>query len=141
MTNQHVITISEEAPLGVQFEARAFAADVLRTRQVPEAQIDITFVDNPTLRDLNKTHLNHDYDTDIITFNLSDETGPLVGDIYISVDKARENAEAYDTTYENEIRFLIVHGILHLLDYEDYTDEDRAQMFAEQNRILALLTT
>ena len=69
---------------------------------------------------INKTHLERDYLTDIITFNLGSLSDPI-GDIYISPDKAMENAAQFKSSVTDEIKLLLVHGLLHILEYRDYT--------------------
>ena len=97
---------------------------------------EFTFLTPEDIQAINKQYLNHDYPTDIISFNLSDEDEPIHGDIYICPRIAKKNALAYKSTFENEIKLLIVHGILHLLGYEDYTDAQKAKMDLEQTRII-----
>ena len=89
------------------------------------------------MRKINQQYLNRDYDTDIISFNLGSAEAPE-GDIYISCEQARENVEDLDHGYEDEIKHLIIHGILHLLGYQDYTKEDKKNMLKEQQRLFDL---
>lgn len=133
------IDISFQEPVILGFNPKQFAKKVAKLKSIKTAQIDITFVDSKTIHNINKKHLNHDYVTDIITFNLGDTTSPI-GDIYICVQQAKENAETFKTTLDNEIKLLITHGILHLLGFRDYTDSEKANMDAEQNRLLEQIT-
>lgn len=132
------IDISFQEPITLGFKPEPFAKKVAKLKAIKTAQIDITFVDSATIHTINKKHLNHDYVTDIITFNLGDTTSPI-GDIYICVAQAQENANEFNTTLDNEIKLLITHGILHLLGYRDYTDTEKEQMDAEQTRLLAII--
>jgi len=77
---------------------------------------------------LNKEYLRHFTLTDIITFDLSEKERELSGDIYISVDRARENAREFKVTLNNEISRLMIHGILHLMGYKDKSREERELM-------------
>ena len=88
--------------------------------------------DNEILR-VNRDYLGHDYYTDIITFeyNKNDEVS---GDIFISLDRIRENSESYHVTFEEELQRVMVHGILHLLGYDDMTDKDQEKMRELENQ-------
>lgn len=120
----------------IPFSVEAVARAVLALKQIETAQLEFNFVDNPTLHRMNREFLNHDYETDIITFDMSDEDGTLAGDIYISVDQARLNAAEYGNSPEQELKLLIIHGILHLLGYDDISEQDRAEMQREQDHLL-----
>ena len=87
--------------------------------------------------DVNQKYLQHDYFTDIITFDYC-EGDKLSGDLFISVDTVRENAIEYGTEFQNELNRVIVHGLLHLIGYDDHCDEDIAQMRAKENYYLSL---
>lgn len=88
---------------------------------------------------LNKEYLSHITLTDIITFDLSDEKGELSGDIYISVDRARENAKEFRVTVVNEVNRLMIHGILHLMGYKDKTRDEKELMRTKEEFYLSLL--
>jgi len=87
---------------------------------------------------LNKEYLRHFTLTDIITFDLSESAGLLTGDIYISVDRARENAKKFRDSLNNEIKRLMIHGVLHLMGYKDKTRSEREQMRAKEEYYLSL---
>lgn len=89
------------------------------------SSVSINFLDENYILELNREHLNHDYNTDIITFNYSGENDNLDGEIFISVDDAKKNAKIYNVTDEQEILRLIIHGFLHLLGYDDVTPEEK----------------
>lgn len=133
------ISVSFENELSLSFDPIHFAKRVAQEKAIHQGSIDITFVSTDTIVKLNQDHLNRDYITDIITFNLGTIEDPI-GDIYICPEKAQENAQAFNNELEAELKLLIVHGILHVLDYKDYTDEDKKTMETEQDRILALLS-
>lgn len=101
-------------------------------------QISVIFCSDPYLLDINRKYLGHDYYTDIITFDYC-EGDLLSGDLFISIDTVRDNAAFYGTTFENELHRVIVHGVLHLIGYDDHSDADTAAMRAAENRALALL--
>lgn len=90
-------------------------------------EISYVFVNDEELRSMNKKYLNHDYYTDIITFDYS-EIKNLNGDIFISIDRVRENATKFNVTREEELRRVMVHGILHLMGYKDGTTDEKNVM-------------
>jgi probable rRNA maturation factor len=136
--NKPDITISEDIPPSISFDAKEFAEQVSKEKSIIDGSIDINFVSTDTIVELNENYLNKNYVTDIITFNLGSTETPI-GDIYICCDKAKENATTFNNPYDKEIKLLIIHGILHILDYRDYSEEEKETMNTEQNRILELL--
>jgi len=101
-------------------------------------QIEYIFCTDKYLLQVNKQYLNHDYFTDVITFPLQES--PLEATVMISIDRVRENAELYKTTFSNELHRVMVHGLLHLLDYKDSNDEEKKQMRTKENNSLAKRT-
>ena len=99
--------------------------------------INIIFCSDPYLLDVNKKYLGHDYYTDIITFDYC-EKDILSGDLFISVDCVRDNASFYGTEFSNELNRVMVHGVLHLIGYDDHTDEDIAVMRSKENTYLEI---
>ena len=89
--------------------------------------INIIFCSDPYILDINKKYLKHNYYTDIITFDYC-EGQVLSGDLFISVDTVRANADFYKTDFSEELNRVIIHGVLHLAGYDDQTDEQKAQM-------------
>ena len=98
--------------------------------------ISVIFCSDPYILDVNKKYLQHDYYTDIITFDYC-EGDVLSGDLFISVDSVRENASFYGTDFENELNRVIVHGVLHLIGYDDHTEEDIAVMRSKEDFYLS----
>ena len=99
------------------------------------AQLEYIFCSDNYLLEVNKQYLDHDYFTDIITFPLQDS--PLEATIMISIERVRENAKIYKATFSNELHRVMVHGLLHLLDYKDSTNEEKKQMRTKENDCLA----
>lgn len=95
-------------------------------------EINIIFCSDPYILDVNVKSLNHHYYTDIITFDYC-EGDILSGDLFISVDTVKDNARFYDTDFDTELNRVIVHGLLHLIGYDDHSDEDIAVMRAKEN--------
>ena len=105
---------------------------------------NLIIVDNPYIHELNKTYRNIDRETDVITFALEDDDTMVLpdnirvlGDIYISIDKARAQAEEYGHSCLREICFLAVHGFYHLLGYDHQTPEEEKVMFGKQEEVLS----
>jgi len=90
--------------------------------------VNYIFCSDDYLLNLNKEYLQHDYYTDIITFELSPPRQPIISDIYISIDRVRENAKQYSSSLYREIIRLIIHGALHLCGQKDKTEEDSKRM-------------
>lgn len=102
-----------------------------------EGDISIYFTDDAEILEINKKYLDHNYYTDIITFSYCIENN-IAGDIVISVDTVKTNSREYNVTFENELHRVIIHGILHLIGYEDQTDEQKALMREKENWALKI---
>lgn len=100
-------------------------------------QVNIIFCSDNYILDINQKYLQHDYFTDIITFDYC-ENDVLSGDLFISVDSVRENAIFYKTEFTDELNRVIVHGVLHLIGYDDHSDEDIKMMRSKENYYLEL---
>ena len=87
---------------------------------------------------MNLTYLNHDNLTDIITFDNSDTVEHISGDVFISVDRVIENAAGLSTDFEQELNRVIIHGILHLIGYNDKSPEEKARMREKEDACLSL---
>ena len=105
---------------------------------------NLIIVDNDYIHELNKNYRNIDRETDVITFALEDddtmvlpENVRVLGDIYISIDRARSQAEEYGHSFLREICFLAVHGFYHLLGYDHMTPEEEKVMFTKQEEVLS----
>ncbi|MBR5075349.1 MAG: rRNA maturation RNase YbeY [Bacteroidales bacterium] len=123
-----------------RFKGKRLTSNWLKQVAVAEGRslgdISIIFCSDNYLLDVNKKYLQHDYFTDIITFDYC-EGSVLSGDLFISVDSVRENASFYGASFEDELNRVIVHGVLHLIGYDDHTDEDIAVMRSKENTYLA----
>lgn len=101
-------------------------------------EIAYIFVNDDKILEVNRTYLQHDYFTDIITFDYS-EGDIISGDLFISLDTVRTNAEQIGATYEQELRRVIIHGILHLCGINDKGPGEREIMEAAEDKALAIL--
>ena len=99
--------------------------------------INIIFCSDPYLLEVNKQFLRHSYYTDIITFDYC-EGNVLSGDLFISVDSVRENASFYGVSFADELDRVMVHGLLHLIGFDDATDAQQAKMRQMENESLAM---
>jgi len=94
--------------------------------------VNFIFCSDEQLLEINQDHLRHDYYTDIITFEYG-ELGNVYGDIFISVDRVRENAKDLNIHMEEELRRVMCHGVLHMMGFVDKTDADKKQMRDKEN--------
>ena len=117
------------------------ARRVLASEGVREAMISITFLGSRAMAALNRKHLGHRGATDVLSFGFgeSGRRGPVIGDIYIAPELARENARRHAAGVREELARLVVHGVLHVLGYDHADDETRvtSPMWQRQERILA----
>ena len=107
--------------------------------------VSIVLTDNRHIHEINKTYRNIDRETDVISFAFMDNDENIksditdLGEIYISLEKAHSQAEDYNHSFEREICFLLVHGLLHLLGYDHMNEKDEKEMFGLQDEILSSL--
>lgn len=99
--------------------------------------INVIFCSDNYILDVNMKYLQHDYFTDIITFDYC-EGKVLSGDLFISVDSVSENSIEFGTDFEEELHRVIVHGVLHLIGYDDHTEEDKKVMRQKENYYLQM---
>lgn len=111
-----------------------FAEAAIKEGKVMGA-LNFIFCDDTYLHKLNVEFLKHDTYTDIITFDYS-VGNELIGDVYISVERVKENAVTFDVTFENELKRVLIHGLLHLCGYKDKTVQEADEMRAKENKYL-----
>jgi len=99
--------------------------------------INYILLDDDGLLKINQEHLHHNYYTDIITFDLSDTEEIIEAEIYISLDRVKENSSTLQIAFESEFRRVAIHGILHLLGYGDKTEEEKIKMREAEDACLA----
>jgi len=106
-----------------------------------QSLVDLNFIfcDDEYLHKINVEYLDHDTYTDIITFDNSEEKGKIESDIFISVERVKENADKLKITFEQELHRVIIHGVLHLLGYKDKTKADQTAMRTKEDEALAML--
>ena len=103
--------------------------------------INYVFCNDKYLHQINVEYLNHDTLTDIITFSYSEQDdSPILGDIYISIERVQENAKLYgNQNFEHELNRVIIHGVLHLCGYQDKTNDQQKEMTEKENYYLRIL--
>lgn len=115
---------------------------VVEKLEIPTAIFNIIFVDNEKIHEINKEYRKVDRVTDVISFALEDnpdivyEDFRLLGDIYIAIDVAYDQAIEYNHSREREVCFLATHGVLHLLGYDHMNEEEEKEMFGIQEKLL-----
>lgn len=102
--------------------------DVLSNEGFEAGNISFIFTDDEYLREINNSFLEHDYYTDVITFDYTEKGGALEAEIYISTDTVKSNAKEYGVPFYREIYRVMVHGILHLTGYDDISDDEKKVM-------------
>ena len=116
-------------------EVSAWVRQVAKSYGKVVGDINYIFVDDETMLDINRRFIGHDYYTDHIGFDYT-EGNALSGDIYISLDTVRTNAEQFGVTQDEELRRIIIHGLLHLCGLRDKTPEERAEMQRAEDEAL-----
>ncbi len=117
---------------------RNWLTSVIEKEGYQTGTIQFIFIDDDELLELNRTYLEHNTLTDIITFNYNAELGGISGDIFISYERIIENAERYNVSTRNELMRVMVHGVLHLLGYDDHDVASKEMMRSREDYYLSL---
>jgi rRNA maturation RNase YbeY len=115
---------------------KQFVASIFKSEGKKLKNLNYVFCSDDYLLEINRASLNHDYYTDIITFDLSDSRGIIEGEIYISVDRVKDNAKILSLTMQEEFHRVIFHGALHLCGYKDKTPRDLKAMRTAEDKYL-----
>lgn len=102
-------------------------SNVIQSENKNIGEISYIFCDDEYLLEINKQYLNHDYYTDIISFDYT-ETDVISGDIFVSIDRVKENALDFGVSFDNELKRVIIHGVLHFCGFKDKSKEEEATM-------------
>lgn len=108
-------------------EIKNWIKKVIRSEGKEPGDLSFIFADEENMLKMNIKYLGHDYNTDVITFDYSKDDF-IEGEIYIGIDTIRKNAKKYKVTLRNEVKRVMVHGVLHMLGYEDKNEEQRKLM-------------
>jgi len=117
---------------------KRFLIFLFKRERKPLAELQYIFCSDPYLLEINRQFLQHDFYTDIITFDLSEKGQPTSGEIYISVDRVRDNARNFDSSFKKELHRVIFHGALHLCGFKDKTPKEELEMRKMEEKYLAL---
>jgi rRNA maturation RNase YbeY len=112
----------------------------LTNEGIEDGELTYVFCLDKRLVEINRAYLNHNTLTDIITFDLSPAHGPLFGEIYISVQRVRENSAKYGVKFIDELHRVMIHGVLHLCGFKDKTTSDKMKMRKKEDAYLSLRT-
>lgn len=120
---------------------KKWIGSVIEKKKRKTGELNFIFCSDEHLLGINRQYLNHDTYTDIITFDYSKEDvkQPVSGDIFISIDRVKENAEKFSKPFENELQRVIIHGVLHLLGYKDKNKTAKEEMTKEEDKALKSL--
>ena len=135
-----MISFNYETDFKLEHESTisSWISSIIINENCKEDEINYVFCDDAYLHKLNVEFLNHDTLTDIISFDYS-VGKTLQGDIFISIERVRENAKEYDVDFQKELHRVIIHGILHYCRYKDKTEVDKKLMRAKEDEALVLL--
>jgi probable rRNA maturation factor len=118
---------------------KTWIIDTIEKEGYNPGEINYIFCSDNYLLELNISYLNHNTLTDIITFNNSDDKQTISGDIFISIERVKDNSTTLSTGFENELARVIIHGILHLCGYKDKTKDQKAEMRSKEEHYINLL--
>lgn len=124
-----VSVCNQQSSLPIDEESLCVAAlGVLGEAGYQHGALSIAVVDDPSMHELNRRHLDHDYPTDVLSFLLEEEGDHLEGEVIVSADTAAANATEYGWPAASELLLYVLHGTLHLVGYRDKTDEEQQEM-------------
>ena len=115
---------------------KAFIEKAIKKEGLTIETLQYIFCSDQFLLGINKSYLQHDYYTDIISFDLSESKGKLIGEVYISIDRVKENAKSHKTSLKEELLRVIFHGALHFCGYKDKKPADIKKMRAQEDKWL-----
>lgn len=119
-------------------KTKTWLKDIIESEGFELNQLNYIFCSDEYLLSVNQQYLNHDFYTDIITFDNSEEIEGIVeGDIFISIDRVKENAEQLSKSFKEELLRVLAHGVLHLVGYDDHEDEDELVMRQKEDTYIA----
>lgn len=121
-------------------EIRSWLKSIAQKEKYSILELNYIFCSDEYLLQINKDFLDHDYYTDIITFDNSEVRGKIEGDIFVSIDRVRDNAQQQKTSLKDELHRVLAHGLLHLTGYKDKTSEENKMMRKKEDIALASRT-
>lgn len=136
MIRFEVIDVS--LPVFLNRETKQWILKVIQTYNKKAGEVFFLFCSDEALLKINQEFLQHDYYTDIITFNSSENEDFISGEVHISLDRVADNAAALKIDFETELHRVIIHGILHLIGFNDKTKDEQVAMRAAEQKCLSL---
>ena len=130
-------------PKSVKLDKKIIHAIVSELKKILPFTIEslqINFVTSDLMIEINKQYLNHNYDTDIITFNYSGSNNHLDGEIFISISQAIDNSIKFNVNLDSELIRLVVHGLLHLIGYDDKNSSEKKIMKSEEDKLTEIIS-
>lgn len=121
-----------------KIKIKQWIKDIVTREDKKLGEISYIFCDDNKILEVNKQYLSHDYFTDIITFDYV-EKDIISGDIIISIDRVKENSNSFNSSFDDELHRVIIHGVLHLIGYNDKTDKEQQLMREKENECLLIL--
>jgi rRNA maturation RNase YbeY len=121
-------------------KTRIWIKKIIESQGFQVGEINYIFADDEYILQINQQYLQHDTYTDIITFDQRETEEKIDSDIYISIERIKENAQNQKVTFENELKRVIIHGIWHLLGYGDKTEQEAKIMREKENQSLILFS-
>ncbi len=129
--------LQKNISIGHRATLKKFIIDIFKRERKKLESLSYIFCSDDYLLEINKSHLKHNFYTDIITFDLSETPDRITGEIYISIDRVRDNAANLDVTINEELHRVIFHGVLHLCGYKDKKPRDAKKMRTAENECLS----
>lgn len=134
-----MISFNYETDFTLENEADfiTWISNVIHSENKSEGEINYIFCDDEYLLEINKQYLNHDFYTDIISFDYSEEN-LISGDIFISIERVLENSKDFNTTFLDELKRVIIHGVLHYCGYKDKSNNEEKTMRLKEDEKIKL---
>ena len=132
-------TLDVEMPPIEPLRVKAWIGEVVEKYSKTIGELYYYFCSDEKLLEINRERLGHDFYTDIVTFPLTDCETVLSSEFCISIDRIKENAETFGRSFESELHRVIIHGVLHLIGFDDHTEEDEKEMHEKEEEALKLL--
>lgn len=136
----HFFTEDTTYQLRQRTEIRSWLKSIAKKEKYSILELNYIFCSDEYLLQINKDFLDHDYYTDIITFDNSEVKGKIEGDIFVSIDRVRDNAQQQKTSLKDELHRVLAHGLLHLTGNKDKTSEENKMMRKKEDTALASRT-
>lgn len=132
--------ITEEIDFNLKnkLKIKKWLTQIINNHDFKLSELNFIFCSDEYLLKINIEYLDHNTLTDIITFDNSEDENTIEGDIFISIDRVKENAETFKVSFENELLRVLSHGTLHLLGFKDKSPKDKKQMTAKEDESLVL---